>query len=62
MNTLAGFTTSDLNVPWRGVDFPCRLVTPHAPTEAAPCSSSVAASRTGTPGAASNDASATSTP
>ncbi|MFI5642881.1 alpha/beta fold hydrolase [Streptomyces goshikiensis] len=36
MNTLTGFATADLHVPWRGAHFPCRLVTPHAPTEAAP--------------------------
>ncbi|MFJ7592220.1 alpha/beta fold hydrolase [Streptomyces sp. NPDC097617] len=36
MSTLAGFTTADLNVPWRGAHFPCRLVTPHAPYRAAP--------------------------
>ncbi|MYT26941.1 alpha/beta hydrolase, partial [Streptomyces sp. SID7760] len=34
MTTLAGYTTADLRVPWRGVRFPCRLVTPKAPTEA----------------------------
>lgn len=36
MSTLASFTTADLRVPWRGAHFPCRLVTPNTPTEAAP--------------------------